>query len=212
MTKVRDKSCEKWINSSFELTEKAVQTDDDGVKSIIIKGYANTVDRDRAGDVIPAEAWLKTKAMENYLKNPIVLFQHDHDEPIGKMLDYKIDDKGLYVEIEVYDVDKRVFRLIQKGALKAFSVGFRITDYSYDVDDDIFTITELELFEISVVSIPCNQESLFEAEKSLDSDSFKALKDEIRAKALNKGSTPSVEPVFNNELEKLAYALGYFKE
>lgn len=207
MSSVLDSRCEKWLNSTFDVVKK--QKNEDETRSIVISGYANTTNEDRAGDIIPADAWLKPKAMENYLKNPIVLFQHDHDEPIGKMLDYKVDEKGLYVEIEIYDVDQRVFRLVDKGALKAFSVGFRISDYSYDVDEDIFTITELELFEISVVSIPCNQDSLFEAQKSLDSTSFKALKEEIRAE---KGSTPSVEPVFNSELEKLAYALGYFKQ
>lgn len=199
---------EKWLNSSFKVKE--LSNNEEG-RSIVVAGYANTVNLDRAGDVIPAEAWLKPKAMTNYLKNPIVLFQHDHDEPIGKMIDYRVDDKGLYVEIEIYDVDKRVFRLVEKGALKAFSVGFRITDYSYDVDDDVFTITELELFEISVVSIPCNQDSLFEAQKSLDSDSFKSLKESIREEAHKNDLTPSVDRTFDSELEKLAFMLGYIK-
>lgn len=200
---------EKWFSSSFEI-KKLKDGSDTEKRSIRISGYANTVTEDRAGDVIPAEAWLKPKAMSNYLKNPIVLFQHDHDEPIGKMIDYSVDDKGLQVDIEIYDVDHRVFRLVEEGVLKAFSVGFRITDYNYDVDDNVFTITELELFEISIVSIPCNQDSIFEAQKSIDSDSFIALKKNIRAKAIK--DSASAEPIFNTEIEKLAFALGFIKE
>lgn len=196
-----------WINSSFSIKE---MPSEDGSKSLKIAGYANTVTEDRAGDVIPSTAWLLPKAMTNYLKNPIVLFQHDHDEPIGRMLDYSVDAKGLYVEIEIFNVDQRVFTLVKEGVLKAFSVGFRISDYNYDVDEDIFTITELELFEISIVSIPCNQDSTFDLQKSMDSLAYKNMKDEVRSKHSSAASADN--PQFNSELEKLAFALGYFKE
>ena len=192
-----------WLNSTFDV--KKLEDKEKGTKSLVISGYANTVTQDRAGDVIPSEAWLKPKALNNYLKNPIVLFQHDHDEPIGKMLSHSVTEQGLFVEIEIFDVDSRVYKLVEAEVLKAFSVGFRITDYAYDVDEDIFTITELELFEISVVSIPCNQDSLFDLQKSMTADSYKSMKEEVR-----KLTSASAEPTFNTELEKLAYALGYY--
>lgn len=210
MSKAAQRANEKWLNASFDITEKGVTKSEDGVQSITITGYANTTVEDRAGDVIPSEAWLKPKAMGNYLKNPIVLFQHDHSWPIGKMVDYSVDEKGLRVVIEIYSTDEKIFNLVKQGVLKAFSVGFRITDYAYDVDEDVFTITELELHEISVVSIPCNQDSTFELEKSMDSKVFSELKKSIRSKALN-GKSESDTPVFKSELEKLAFALGLFK-
>ena len=54
--------------------------------------------------------------------------------------------------------------------MKSFSVGFRVKDGKYNREDDSTTITEVELLEISVVSIPCNQESLFSIRKSFESD------------------------------------------
>lgn len=200
------KNNEAWLSSAFEV--KQLPSEDSEKKSLRISGYANTVTQDRAGDVIPSEAWLKPKALGNYLKNPIVLFQHDHDEPIGKMVEYSVTEQGLLVDIEIYNVDQRVYRLVEEGVLKAFSVGFRITDYSYDVDEDVFTITELELFEISIVSIPCNQDSLFDLQKSMGADAYSRMKEEVRKKS----NSASAELTFNNEIEKLAYALGCIKE
>lgn len=203
---------EFWLDSSFSIKEMPVDTSQDGEGStpqeegkLTISGYANTISKDRAGDVIPASVWEAKNSLENYLKNPIVLFQHDHDEPIGKMVDFSIDSTGLHVTIEVFDVDSRVYKLIKEGVLRSFSVGFRMKDYDYDTDTDTFTINELELFEISVVSIPCNQDSTFSLKKSMKDSDFATLK--AAAIAEKTKSTKPQTPLFNSELEKLAYML-----
>jgi hypothetical protein len=41
-----------------------------GSKSLKIAGYANTITKDRAGDVVTAEAW--AKGVENYRRNPVL--------------------------------------------------------------------------------------------------------------------------------------------
>lgn len=200
---------EVWLNSQFKVKE--APSDKTENTSLVVAGFANTVTEDRAGDLIPKSAWETDNALGNYLKNPIVLFQHDHDEPIGKMINYEIRDEGLWVEIEIYNVDDRVYRLVEEGVLRAFSVGFRIKDYKYDEAMELFVITDLELFEISVVSIPCNQDSLFSLQKSMSMDDFKALKEEAKSAAqTNEGMEEKESPEFNNELEKLAYLLGYY--
>ena len=48
-----------------------------------IAGYANTTSKDRSGDVVTAAAW--AKGVENYRTNPVLLYQHKHDCPIGKV-------------------------------------------------------------------------------------------------------------------------------
>lgn len=198
-----------WVDSSFELKSMEGRTN-----SVIISGYASTVSKDRAGDVVLASAWEKDSALGNYLKNPIVLFGHNHDEPIGKMVDYKIDEFGLQVDIEIFDVDERVFKLVKGGALSTFSIGFRLKDYKFDEGSETFLITDLELFEISVVSVPCNQDCTFELAKSMRSDgSYDALRKEAMAqidktKGVSTKTNPKVNtPTFKSELEKLAYML-----
>lgn len=204
---------EFWIDSSFK-----IKAANDETESIVISGYASTVSKDRAGDVVAAQAWEKESALTNYLKNPIVLFGHDHDQPVGKMIDYELDDYGLMVDIEVFNVDPRTYRLVKAGALKTFSIGFRLKDYMYDEETSTFIITELELFEISIVSVPCNQDCTFELQKSMRTKGdYEALRKEaIDAIDKEKGvssddgtETPEEPqtPTFNSELEKLAYLL-----
>lgn len=197
-----------WIDSSFKV--KSSGKDDNG--SIIISGYASTVSKDRAGDVVLASAWEKDSALGNYIKNPIVLFAHNHSEPIGKMVGYTLDDYGLLVDIEVFDVDSRVYKLVKGGALTTFSIGFRLKDYKYDEGSETFLITELELFEISIVSVPCNQDCTFELAKSMrDDGSYEELRAEAIKNLNGSGTTekPNTnKPTFNSEIEKLAYLLG----
>lgn len=135
-----------------------------------IAGYANTVDKDRAGDVISANAW--AKGVDNYRKNPVLLYQHDHSKPIGRVKKISVDKKGIYVEAEVSEAAEKlhgVHTLIRDGALKSFSVGFMVKNGRYDKTTDTTVITDVELHEISVVSVPCNQESLFSMRKSFES-------------------------------------------
>jgi HK97 family phage prohead protease/HK97 family phage major capsid protein len=137
------------------------------IESIFIEGYANTTSKDRSGDIIPMTAW--NAAVQNYLKNPIILGYHDADNPIGRMVDHKIDEKGLWVKARISAAADDVFNLVKDGILTAFSVGFYIKDATYDSITDLFIIKELELLEISVVSVPCNQDSTFSLSKAFDS-------------------------------------------
>jgi HK97 family phage prohead protease len=155
-----------YLNSAFEA--KSYRK---GSKSLKIAGYANTITKDRAGDVVTAEAW--AKGVENFRKNPVMLYQHKHDTPIGRIEKIVVDTKGIYVEGAVSEAAEKIHgiqTLIKDGALKSFSVGFRVKDGKYNRNDDSMTITEVELLEISVVSVPCNQDSLFSVRKSFESD------------------------------------------
>lgn len=153
-----------YLNSTFEAKSHSSKA-----RGLRIAGYANTTSKDRSGDVVTAEAW--AKGVENFRKNPIMLYQHKHDCPIGKFDKLVVDKKGIYVEGTVSDAAERthgVQTLIKDGALKSFSVGFRVKDGKYNSQDDTMLITDVELLEVSVVSVPCNQESLFSIRKSFE--------------------------------------------
>jgi len=159
-------------------SEKSEESDDG---KILIQGYANTTDKDRVGDVIVKEAWETESALGNYLKNPIILAHHDRSQPIGKMVGHEITDKGLKIEAEISKSAGQVYELVKEGILRAFSVGFRVKDADYDSDTDIFVIKDLELHEVSVVSIPANADSLFSLAKSFDGSEkeFEAFKSQF---------------------------------
>ena len=166
---------EKRMEKIFNLTSTfKSHTEDDG--SIMIKGMASTADFDRAGDSISADAWTKG-GLNNFEKNPIILFNHDYNRPIGRATGLKSTENGLELTAKISKAAKDVAELVKDGVLGAFSVGFRVKDADYLEETDGLRIKDAELFEVSVVSVPCNQSATFSLAKSFDSmdeyDDFK---------------------------------------
>jgi len=141
-------------------------TEDDG--SIMIRGMASTADFDRAGDSISADAWTKG-GLHNFEKNPIILFNHDYNRPIGRATGLKSTQNGLELTAKISKSAGDVAELVKDGVLGAFSVGFRVKDADYLEETDGLRIKDAELFEVSVVSVPCNQSATFSLAKSFDS-------------------------------------------
>lgn len=172
-----------------------------------IKGYANTITKDRAGDVILSEAWTTSNALKNFMKNPIMLFGHNHSRPIGKILDLVPTESGLMVEGEVSAADLQIYSLIRDEVLKTFSVGFYIKDAEWDDMTETFIIKDLELLEISVVSVPCNQDSTFSLSKSVNHNDYM----ELRKSFIKSSQVQPVEQPELSNLEKFLVAAGYAK-
>ena len=152
------------LTSTFKFVEEA----DDG--SVNIKGYASTNDTDRAGDVIEKEAWEKG-GLDNYTNNPVVLFNHDYNRPIGRATGLETDDRGLRITANISKSAGDVTNLVKEGILRALSVGFRVKDADYIEETDGLKISDAELFEVSVVSVPANQAATFSVAKSFDTQS-----------------------------------------
>jgi HK97 family phage prohead protease/HK97 family phage major capsid protein len=164
----------KAINGSVVSTIKTLVLDSD--EDLIIEGYANTVSKDRAGDVIPSDTWKTGNALNNYMKNPILLAFHNHSMPIGKALEVSVTEFGLYIKAKISKGAGNVYQLIKDGILSTFSVGFRIYDAEYDPKSDTYFIKDVELTEVSVVSVPCNQDSIFSVAKSMESSEYADFK------------------------------------
>lgn len=166
-------------NKILKFTSNFMVKSIDEDETLTIEGFANTTTKDRVGDIILEEAWTKG-GLDNYLKNPIILAYHNHEKPIGNTVDYGINHNGLKIVAEITKVAGEVFDLIKSGILKTFSVGFRVKDADYDIDTDIFVIKDLELYEISVVSIPANTDSVFSIRKCLEDKEYKDFKEEFK--------------------------------
>jgi HK97 family phage prohead protease/HK97 family phage major capsid protein len=181
------------LNSAFSIK----QQDD---SSVYIEGYASTNDVDRHGDVVPTAVW--EKGMTNYLRNPIVLAYHDHSNPIGRMVEHKTDSKGLWIKARISTAAKQ-FQLIKDGILTAFSIGFRVLDAEYNSAAEVFLIKELELVEISVVSVPANQNTIFDLSKAFDTpEDYKRYKEQFatsQTPAKGLGSRSSTATEFKKE-------------
>lgn len=133
---------------------------------IVIEGLANAATVDRANELISPKAW----DMDNFKKNPIVLFNHGHDPqfgymPVGYAMDVRATDEGLYTKIKLSNSNTEKIRavrdLVEEGVLKTFSVGFEPLDGTKADNGNHQVITKAQLIEISIVPIPMNQDSTF---------------------------------------------------
>ena len=156
-----------------------IKSDDDETIWLQIEWYASTKDKDRWRDIVEPNAF--KSALDLYMTNPIVLLQHNADKPIGTVTEAKIDDKGLYIKANITENEDWIFSKLKNWVIRAFSIWYRVKDFE---DEEIkdkewiivsyeTVIKDLELFEISLVSIPMNpyaltksMESCFEEENN----------------------------------------------
>ena len=187
-----------WTN-----TFKTLGEDEDG--SVDIKGLASTNAVDRAGDVINHDAWIQKNGLENYKTNPIVLFNHDYNKPIGRATSLEVTENGLEFGAKISKSSGEIKDLIKDGVLGAFSVGFRVKDADYNKETDGYTIKDAELFEVSVVSVPCNQGAMFSVSKSFDSmDEYNEWKTHFNNNEAQNTSAPQAEDKTSQQETKMS--------
>lgn len=190
------------MNKLFHIgaTFKAVEDSDE----LFIEGMASTDDRDRVGDVVDPSAWQKG-GLVNYLGNPIILFNHKYDTPIGKAVEVSNTSNGLFLRAKIAKSAGHIYELIKEGVLGAFSIGFLVKDAQYDSETDVYRIKDAELLEVSVVSVPANQAATFSVAKSFDSEKeYEEFKESFKTDS--KESEPSEEPqekIMEIDIEKL---------
>ena len=132
--------------------------DSQSVGTWIVEGYASTSDLDAQRHIVDPEA-IKMGA-ESLKRYDTVLFNHDPNRPIGKVLHSEATDGGLLVKVAVSKTEPKIWDQIKEGTLSKFSIRGQITDSEIREDqltkEEIFVIKGMELHEISLVSVPAN--------------------------------------------------------
>lgn len=146
---------------TFRFHMKLVETDR---TRRLIEGYASTRDLDRTGEVVEPGAF--ADSLKEFMTNPVLTYMHDWSNPIGKALDARIDEVGLFIRAEISETAAKVWKLIEEGILRAFSIGYEVVEEK--VFDGVNHILKLALFEVAVVSIPANRRALFSVSKALE--------------------------------------------
>lgn len=106
--------------------------------------------------------------LEEYRKNPVLLYMHFRGEVIGKVENLAIEGGNLVGELvfdEVSELSQRVAKQFEKGSLNAVSGSFRIIEMSDDPKllvqgQTSPTVTRCYLKEVSVVDIPGNPDAV----------------------------------------------------
>lgn len=124
--------------------------------------------------------------LDNYMKNPVVLFAHDYRSlPIGRSKSVSVTADAVVAEVEFAptQMGQEVKQLCQAGFLKAASVGFIPLKYEPIGDNSCgHRIYEWELLEWSIVPVPSNPTALISEAKA------KGLKVAAIEEALEKGA------------------------
>ena len=117
---------------------------------------------DSVGDIIEAKGWDLSR-FKGATANPIALFNHNHNEPIGIWQNVKVDGTRLVGALKLAaegtsDTIDKVRKLIAQGMLVAVSVGFRPTKWEpiENSRDGGYRYQKQQLLECSVVSVPAN--------------------------------------------------------
>ncbi|MGE3150783.1 MAG: HK97 family phage prohead protease [Pseudorhodoplanes sp.] len=122
-----------------------------------VEGYASLFGEiDQARDMVMAGAFRQTLTLRGVRRIPM-LFQHDPAEPIGIWQELVEDSRGLYARGRLIpDVQRgrEVLALVKAGAIDGLSIGFKTVQGRVDPKTRIRRLTQVDLWEISIVTFP----------------------------------------------------------
>jgi hypothetical protein len=142
-----------WMDSA-EVKEivdrtRAASAEDTGTFRMVI----TTENLDRYDEVIAIDGW----ELDHYMRNPVVLWGHDHYTPPVAVTDQLIKEEGKLIALGRFaptDHGQMLRKLYDLGFLSASSVGFIVKERQGNL------ITKSELIEWSFVSVPANPYAL----------------------------------------------------
>ena len=141
----------------------------------LIEGYASLFGAcDQGGDVVEAGAYATSLASLAARNSRVkMLWQHDPTQPIGVWDEVHEDGRGLYVKGRILtDVEKgrEAVALVQAGAIDGLSIGYR-TKRAVKDGRGRRLLSELELWEVSLVTFPMLPEARVGAKGETPPDS-----------------------------------------
>jgi HK97 family phage major capsid protein/HK97 family phage prohead protease len=155
----------------------------------VIHGTATTPTPDRMGDIV--------EPLGITYKNPLpLLWQHDSDKPIGLVTFDPPNTKGVRFAARLPKVTEpgilkdridEAWQSVRYGLVAGASIGFRaMKDGTEYRDEGGIRFKKTEVMELSLVTIPANNECTIATIKSLDRKSAAALGNKRSAVILNR--------------------------
>jgi HK97 family phage major capsid protein/HK97 family phage prohead protease len=154
------------MNRAYSFLETKAVNEDERT----ITGWATTPQVDRVGDVV--------EPLGVQYKNPLpLLWQHEHDKPIGLVEFGKPTAKGvpftatlprIEEEGKLKDRIEEAWQSIKAGLVRAVSIGFRSLDSEPIKGTYGIRYKSTEVYELSAVTIPANASAVIQTVKSFD--------------------------------------------
>lgn len=182
-------------------------------------GYASVFgNRDSHDDLIERGAF--ERSLEEWRvkgRAPHMLLQHGHaintDTPIGQWTLIREDARGLYVEGQLLaldtDLGRQLLSLLRGGVLTGLSIGFRPRRWrkSTEIGGPKRILTEIFIFEISLVTEPSNPETFIQPLAAQDAayDKLQAALAAVQAEAAKASGKSAANP--NDPADRFRAAL-----
>lgn len=137
----------------------------------VIRGIATTPSPDRVGDIV--------EPMGVKFSNPSpLLWQHNHDQPVGTVKFDKPTANGITFEAQLPIIEEsgtlkdrvdEAWQSVKAGLVAAVSIGFRVIEDGYEqIKGGGIRFLKTEVMELSLVTIPANQDATISYVKSID--------------------------------------------
>lgn len=149
----KDAGSTKQLARPFELKELKEDGTFEGYGSVfgVVDSYA---------DIVKKGAFKRSlKEHKSAGSMPKLLWQHRSDEPIGVYQDVAEDDHGLFVKGQLALKTARgaeAYELLKMGAIGGLSIGYMTIAYEWDEKTRVRTLTDIDLWECSLVTFPAN--------------------------------------------------------
>lgn len=144
------------------LKARSADQADDGTLGVI-EGYGSIFDvEDWYGHVVRKGAFAATLAKAKADgRAPAMLWQHRSGEPIGVWDELREDDRGLFVRGRLANTaqGRDAYTLLGLGALDGLSIGYTASKWAIDEKADILELLEVDLWEVSPVTFPANEQA-----------------------------------------------------
>lgn len=159
----------------------------------LIEGYASAFGGppDGYGDIIEPGAFMRSLAQHRADGTmPAMLWSHDHAHPIGRWTEMEEDDYGLLVRGNLNtqtDRGRNALEHLKQRDVSGLSIGFApAPDGAKHSGKGYRVLTDLELWEVSVVAFPANRRARVSSVKSLQTKT--ELIDLLREGGLSKSA------------------------
>jgi HK97 family phage prohead protease len=169
---------------------------DDGTFS----GYGSVFgNEDTYGDVVEPGAFKVTlEAWKSKGRLPPILWQHSARDPIGVYTAMAEDEKGLFVEGRLLVKDDplaaRAYAHLKAGSVTGLSIGFSIPKggAEWDPKSETYRIRQVDLWEVSLVTFPANDEAQVEAVKAAIASGPKEFERFLREAGLSRSQAKAL--------------------
>jgi len=150
----------------------------------VISGYASLFGQaDQGGDVVRKGAYAGSlTALAAAGRSVKFLWQHDPAQPIGVWEELREDARGLWVKGRLLTATQRgreAAALVEAGAIDGLSIGYR-TKRAERAAEGGRLLTEVELWEVSLVTFPMLPEARIAAKSDEGADGWRQLTEILR--------------------------------